>query len=136
MRLNDPVGVCYPGWVAGAIGGVWRALAPHSSYVSRLEWEKRSALERGELATIGVILEEVDGAATVLTVYPRSPADKNGLVAGDRLLALNDTAVAGLDMQTLEPRLAGEERTNGPPQLPPGPGLAAHTRLVPGRGLP
>ena len=130
IRLNYPDSVGYSELVAAAIRGVLRALDPHSYYVSRLEWEKRSALERGELATIGVILEEVDGAATVLTVYPRSPADKNGLVAGDRLLALNDTAVAGLDMQTLELRLAGEKGSKVRLQLERGPRLEPDTFSV------
>jgi C-terminal peptidase prc len=51
----------------------------------------------------------VEGAATVLAVAPRSPAAKAGLLPGDRITALNDTAVAGLEMKTLELRLAGEK---------------------------
>ena len=130
IRLNYPDSVSYTELVAAAIRGVLRALDPHSYYVSRLEWEKRSALERGELASIGVILEEVDGAATVLTVYPRSPADKQGIVAGDRLLALNDTAVAGLDMKTLELRLAGEQGSKVRLRLERGPRLEPDTFSV------
>ncbi len=130
IRLNYPDSVGYSELVAAAIRGVLRALDPHSYYVSRLEWEKRSALERGELATIGVILEEVDGAATVLTVVPRSPADKNGILAGDRVLTLNDTSVAGLDMKTLELRLAGEKGSKVRLRLERGPRLEPDTFSV------
>src|SRR2546428_4056633 len=89
--------------------GVLRALDPHSYYVSRAEAEKRAALEHGELFTVGISLEEVDGVPTVLSVFRRSPAEKAGLLAGDRLVTLNDTSVAGLDVQTIELRLAGEK---------------------------
>jgi len=130
IRLNYPDSVGYSELVAAAIRGVLRALDPHSYYVSRLEWEKRSALDRGELATIGVALEEVDGAATVLTVVPRSPADKKGIVAGDRVLALNDTSVAGLDMRTLELRLAGEKGSKVRLRLERGPRLEPDTFSV------
>jgi carboxyl-terminal processing protease len=109
IRVNYPDSVSYSELVAAAIRGVLRALDPHSAYASRAEWDKRTALERGQVFTIGIALEEVDGAPTVLAVAPRSPAAKGGVLPGDRLLALNDTSVAGLEMNTLELRLAGEK---------------------------
>lgn len=109
IRLNYPDSLSYSELVAAAIRGVLRALDPHSYYVSRTEWQRRSALERGELISVGIALEEVDGAATVLAVAPRSPAAKSGVLPGDRVVTLNDTSVAGLDMTTLELRLAGEK---------------------------
>jgi carboxyl-terminal processing protease len=127
IRLNYPDSVSYTELVAAAIRGVLRSLDPHSYYVSRLEWQKRNALERGELFTVGISLEEVDGAATVLRVAPRSPAAKGGVLAGDRVIALDDTAVAGLDMQTLELRLAGERGSKVRLQLERGPRLEPDT---------
>jgi carboxyl-terminal processing protease len=109
IRLNYPDSVSYSELVAAAIRGVLRSLDPHSSYVSRMDWQKQSAVERGELVGVGVALEEVDGAATVLAVAPRSPAAKAGILSGDRIMALNDTSVSGLEMKTLELRLAGEK---------------------------
>ncbi len=109
VRLNYPDSLSYSELVAAAIRGVLRSLDPHSYYVSRTEWQRRTALERGELVSVGIALEEVDGAATVLAVVPRSPAAKSGVLPGDRILTLNDTSVAGLDMTTLELRLAGEK---------------------------
>ncbi len=109
IRLNYPDSLSYSELVAAAIRGVLRSLDPHSYYVSRTESQKRTALERGELVSVGIAVEEVDGAATVLAVAPRSPAAKSGVLPGDRILTLNDTAVAGLDMTTLELRLAGEK---------------------------
>src|SRR5439155_17854113 len=108
IRLNYVDSLTYTELTAAAIRGVLRALDPHSYYVSRAEAERRAALEHGELFTVGISLEEVDGAPTVLSVFRRSPAEHAGLFAGDRLVTLNDTAVAGLDVRTIELRLAGE----------------------------
>lgn len=109
IRINYPDTVSYSELVAAAIRGVLRALDPHSSYLSRTEWQRSEALEHGELVSVGIALEEVEGAATVLAVAPRSPAAKGGILPGDRLLTLNDTSVSGIDIGTLELRLAGEK---------------------------
>jgi carboxyl-terminal processing protease len=108
IRLNYPDSVGYSQLVAAAIRGVLHALDPHSRFESRLEFERQNALERGELFTVGVSLEDVEGAATILAVVPRSPAAKGGVLPGDRVVAVNDTSVAGLGMATLGLRLAGE----------------------------
>jgi carboxyl-terminal processing protease len=127
IRLNYPDSVSYSELVAAAIRGVLRALDPHSYYVSRLEFQRQNALERGELATVGVQLEEVEGAATILAVYPGSPAAKSGVLPGDRVLALNDTSVAGLDMSTIQLRLAGEKGSKVRLRLERGPRLEPDT---------
>ena len=130
IRLNYPDSVGYSELVAAAIRGVLRALDPHSHYESRIEWQRQNALERGELFTIGVALEEVEGSATVLTVAPKSPAAKGGILAGDRILTMNDTSVAGLDMGTLALRLAGEKGSKVRLRMERGPRLEPDTFSV------
>lgn len=130
IRINYADTVSYGELVAAAIRGVLRALDPHSHFMSRAEWQKRSALERGELATIGLALEEVEGAATVLSVAARSPAAKGGILPGDRVLSLNDTSVAGVDMATLELRLAGDKGSKVRLRLERGPRLEPDTFSV------
>ncbi len=109
IRTNYVDSVTYTELVRAAIDGVLRALDPHSSFFSRLDWEKRSALERGDLAVTGLYLEEVDSATTVLAVAPNSPAARAGILAGDRLVMVNDTSIAGLEVPAIELRLAGEK---------------------------
>jgi len=130
IRLNYPDSLSYSELVAAAIRGVLRSLDPHSYYVSRLEYQRQNALERGELATVGVQLEEVEGAATVLAVAPGSPAAKSGVLPGDRVLALNDTSVAGLDMATIELHLAGEKGSKVRLRIERGPRLEPDTFSV------
>src|SRR6266487_6190551 len=130
IRLNYPDSVGYTELVAAAIRGVLRALDPHSHYESRLEWQRQNALERGELLTVGVSLEEVEGAATVLAIAPKSPAAKGGILPGDRILTMNDTSVSGIDIGTLELRLAGEKGSKVRLGLERGPRLEPDTFSV------
>jgi carboxyl-terminal processing protease len=130
IRLNYPDSVGYSELVAAAIRGVLRSLDPHSRYVSRLDWERQSALERGELSTVGIVLEDVEGATTVLTVFPKSSAMKAGVLPGDRLVTLNDTSVAGLDAGTLEVRLAGQKGSKVRVRFERGPRLEPDTFSV------
>jgi carboxyl-terminal processing protease len=130
IRLNYVDSVTYAQLVRAAIDGVLHALDPHSSFFSRQDWEKRSALERGELAVTGLYLEEVDSAVTVLAVAPQSPAARGGILAGDRLDQLDDTSVAGLEVRTVELRLAGEKGSKVRLRLERGPRLDPDTFSV------
>jgi carboxyl-terminal processing protease len=108
IRTNYADSVTYTELVRAAIDGVLHALDPHSSFFSRREWERRSALERGELAVTGLYIEEVDSTTTVLAVAPKSPAARAGILPGDRLVMVNDTSIGGLEVSAIELRLAGE----------------------------
>ena len=107
IRANYVDSVTYVEMVRAAIDGMLHALDPHSYFVSRRDWEKRSAFERGELAVTGMVLDDEDSAAAVVAVVPRSPAEKAGVVPGDRVIAVDDTSVVGLKVQQVELLLAG-----------------------------
>jgi len=130
IRINYPDSVSYSELVAAAIRGVLRSLDPHSYYLSRLESQRSTALDRGEIASVGIAVEEVEGVATVLAVAPRSPAAKGGVLAGDRIVTVNDTSVSGLEMRTLELRLAGAKGSKVRLQLERGPRLEPDTFSV------
>ena len=130
VRLNYADQVGYHELVAAAIRGMLNSLDPHSYFVSRGDWTKRGALERGELAITGMALDHAEGALTVLSVLPRSPAAKAGILPGDRLLSVNDTTVAGLDLSALELQLAGEKGSRVRLRLERGPRLEPDTFSV------
>jgi carboxyl-terminal processing protease len=130
IRSNYPDSVAYSELVAAAIRGVLRSLDPHSYYMSRAETDRRNALERGELFTVGVDLEEVDGTATVFGVAPKSSAEQGGVLPGDRVIAMNDTAVAGVEIELLQLRLAGDKGSKIRLRLERGPRLEPDTFSV------
>ncbi|HEV8125036.1 MAG TPA: S41 family peptidase [Gemmatimonadales bacterium] len=123
VRLNYVDSVGYPELVRAAIEGTLRSLDPHSRFVSAEEFARRSALERGELAIPGLIIEDVDSAVVVLSVYAQSPAATAGVQPGDRVVSVSDTTVAGQRAESVELRLAGAEGTRVKVTLERGPRL-------------
>ncbi len=109
VRRNYVDSVGYAEMVRAGIEGVLQSLDPHSRFVSRAEWERESALERGELAVTGLVLEDVDSAVIVLALDPGSPAVKAGVQPGDRISAVDDTTTAGQRSERLAVRLAGDK---------------------------
>jgi len=106
-----PDSVSYSILVKSAIDGVLRDLDPHSLFFSRLDYERFDSLQRGDLATTGASLDDVEGEPTVLGIYPKSPAEDGGVRPGDRVLAINDTVIAGLEIETVRLRMAGAPGT-------------------------
>ncbi|MEP6574396.1 MAG: S41 family peptidase, partial [Gemmatimonadota bacterium] len=109
IRMNYVDSVNTERLVEAAISGMLRSLDPHSYYVSRREFELRAQWDQGLLASPGLALEDADGVTTVLGVSAGGPAAKAGVQPGDRLVALNDSSVAGIGARALEVRLLGEK---------------------------
>jgi carboxyl-terminal processing protease len=125
IRVNYVDTVQYARMVRAAIDGVLHSLDPHSRFEPRDDVARGAALARGELGTVGLELEDVDGVPTVLAVVPDGPADKKGIAAGDRLLAIDDSTVAGQDAPALELKLAGKSGSRVRLRLERGPRLEA-----------
>ncbi len=130
IRVNYMDSVTYTQLVRAAIDGVLQALDPHSRFESHADRDRAGKVERGELAVTGMVLEDVDGAASVLSVMSKSPADKAGIQPGDRLTLVNDTTVAGLDVRALELRLAGDKGSKVRLRFERGPRLEPDTFSV------
>src|SRR6266511_4279526 len=130
IRVNYMDSVTYRQLVRAAIDGVLQALDPHSRFESYADRDKAAKLGRGELAVTGLVLEDVDGAASVLAVMSNSPADKAGIQPGDRLTLVDDTTIAGLDARTLELRLAGDKGSRVRLRFERGPRLEPDTFSV------
>ena len=107
IRMNYVDSVAYEVLIRAAVDGVLRALDPHSRFVPRADVERERAVARGDLASVGLVLEDVDGAPTVLSVVPDGPAARKGIAPGDRLVEIADTAIAGRQAKDLERGLAG-----------------------------
>jgi len=111
IRASYVDSVTYAELVHAAIDGVLGSLDPHSRFLRREDGEREQAYEAGVLAGTGIVFDEVDGSLTVLAVMPGTPAARAGVSAGDRLLAINDTASDGLSAWEVGSRLLGPKGT-------------------------
>jgi carboxyl-terminal processing protease len=130
IRGNYPDSVSYNGLVRAAIDGMLRSLDPHSWFASNEDYEKLNALERGDLAETGIVFEFADGIPTVLRASAKSPAEKAGVLPGDRILRVDDVPVAGMTSKSIALRLAGEKGSRVLVGLERGPRLEPDTFSV------
>jgi carboxyl-terminal processing protease len=83
-----------------AIASVLDLLDPHSIYISP---EERKAIEdemHGGFEGIGVEYVMVEDTMQVVEPLPDGPAEKAGILAGDRIVRIDDAQVAGVKMDT------------------------------------
>ena len=78
-----------------AIPKLLSELDPHSEYIpSKVFTQVNESLE-GEFDGIGIVFNAMTDTITVLNVIPQGPSDKAGVRAGDRVMLIDDIAVAG-----------------------------------------
>ncbi len=70
-------------------------LDPHSVYVPAEEMAAMNEPLEGEFDGIGVMFNMATATVIVLNVIPRGPSDKAGVRAGDRIVEIDDSLVAG-----------------------------------------
>ena len=70
-------------------------LDPHSAYIPASEMQAMNEPLEGEFDGIGVVFNMATDTVIVLNVIPKGPSDKAGIRAGDRIIRINDSIVAG-----------------------------------------
>jgi carboxyl-terminal processing protease len=99
--------------VEDGIRGMLEHLDPHSSYSTPKEVKQMNEPLQGSFEGIGVQFNMV--ADTLLVIQPVNggPSERVGIVAGDRIVTVNDTAIAGVKMSKEEimRRLRGPKGT-------------------------
>jgi carboxyl-terminal processing protease len=112
IRINYVDSVSYTPLVRAAIAGALSALDPHSRYV-RLEASNiLKDVARGATSSVGLVLDDSEEGVIVAAVGPGSPAERAGILALDRIVAVQDTSVAGLGSEDVEAKLAGAHESN------------------------
>lgn len=84
--------------VEGAIRGMLQRLDPHSTYLTAKE--SRSATESlgGSFDGIGVQFNMVEDTLVVLQPVVNGPSERVGILAGDRIVEVDGTVIAGVKM--------------------------------------
>ena len=79
-----------------AISAALSALDPHSMYMPPRQLEETEEDLAGNFSGIGIQFNVPNDTAVVIEVIPGGPAEKIGMLAGDRLLKVDTTNIAGV----------------------------------------
>ena len=71
-------------------------LDPHSVYLPPVELEESDSELAGNFEGIGITFNVPNDTAIVLSVIPGGPSEKAGLMAGDRILKVDEKVIAGV----------------------------------------
>ena len=88
-------------------------LDPHSSYIPAQKLEEVNSELKGHFSGIGIQFTIKDDTIHVNSVIPGGPSEKVGLMAGDRIIEVDDSAFVGKKVTNTEAmkRLKGEKGT-------------------------
>lgn len=99
--------------VEDAITGMLSKLDPHSTYTNAKDTKKMNEPLKGNFDGIGVQFNMLDDTLVVIQPVAKGPSEKVGILAGDRIVSVNDTAIAGVKMsrEDIMGRLRGPRGT-------------------------
>lgn len=83
-----------------AIQALLTRLDPHSVFIPAEELQQVNEEMAGQFFGIGIEFDIINDTLNVLTVLPDGPAAKAGLLAGDHLIKVNDSLVAGIQIKS------------------------------------
>lgn len=99
--------------VEDAITGMLGKLDPHSTYTGAQETKEMEEPLQGEFSGIGIQFNMQKDTLYVIQTIAGGPSERVGIVAGDRIVSVNDTTIAGVKMKNTDimKRLRGKKGT-------------------------
>jgi carboxyl-terminal processing protease len=99
--------------VEDAIRGMIDKLDPHSSYLTPKEVKSLNEPLNGNFEGIGVQFNMIEDTLLVIQPVTNGPSERVGIIAGDRIVSVNDSSIAGVKMSKEEimRRLRGPKGT-------------------------
>lgn len=77
-------------------------LDPHSTYITKEEVKDAEEPLQGEFEGIGITFNMMTDTVFVIDVIQGGPSERVGIRAGDKLINVNDTVIAGLKLKNTE----------------------------------
>jgi carboxyl-terminal processing protease len=84
---------------------------PYSELFSPKELAQFSQQTNGKYAGIGMQIQDLQGAITVSTVFPHTPAEAGGVREGDRIIFVDSLSTRGWTTQKVSDYLIGQPNT-------------------------
>jgi carboxyl-terminal processing protease len=93
--------------VEGAIKGMVRELDPHSAYLSTEDFRIFQNDTEGRFSGVGVEVDPRDETITVIATIEGSPAERAGIRAGDRIVAVDGIGSRGEPLEKMVRKMRG-----------------------------
>jgi len=99
--------------VESAIQAMLKELDPHSSYISKEEVDRVNEPLEGSFEGVGIQFQLLEDTLLVVQTIAGAPAEKVGVLVGDRIIYIGDELIAGVKMQNSDimKRLRGQKGT-------------------------
>lgn len=89
--------------IEAAVDGMLQSLDPHSSYMSRSDFENLRVQTSGEYGGLGIEIITDSGVIKIVAPIDDTPASRAGLRSGDYIVAVDGDSIVGVDAdQTVE----------------------------------
>jgi len=90
-----------------AIAGMLNKLDPHSSYIPPEEVRQLRESYEGSFGGIGIQFDTTSDTARVVTPLSGGPSERLGVMAGDRIVEIEDSTAVDLSSREIQKRLKG-----------------------------
>src|SRR5690606_38958226 len=93
------------------IDAMLKSLDPYTNFIPESDMEDYRFMTTGQYGGIGSLIRSVDKDVYISEPYEGFPAQKSGLVAGDRILKVDGIDVTGKDQEEISKILKGQSGT-------------------------
>ncbi len=95
-----------------ATTGMSKSLDPYTTYIDEEEMADFEIMTTGKYGGIGSLIRQDGDYVIVAQPYKGSPADKSGLIIGDKILSIEDEDGKGMTTKDVSDRLKGTPGSN------------------------
>lgn len=93
------------------LGGLLNELDPYSQYLDRAQYTNLRIGTSGSYHGLGIVISLRDGFLTVISPIEGTPAYRMGIMAGDRIIAINGESTEGIDLNEAVEKMRGPKGT-------------------------
>lgn len=97
--------------ITDAISGMVSGLDPHSQYFDKTTFKEFREGTTGRFVGVGIEITQEDGLIRVISPIEGSPADRAGIMPGDLITKVDDSAIKGMPLSDVVKRIRGEPGT-------------------------
>ena len=97
--------------IYGAIKGMVRSLDPHSSFMTKEEFQELMAETKGSFSGIGIEITVKDKVLTVVSPIEGTPAYLAGMKAGDKIIKVEGDSTLDMSLMEAVKKIRGPEGT-------------------------